>query len=173
MKPVAFLVLTCLLYTLIAHLFHADEIYIEKEKLLPEKSSIVDIWQWVQTHYGYTSIIMGGFIALFVKRQFRKYDYNLFEITVLLCFVFGQDALLATVVTFFIGILDEQLYEIILYVIAFAYPTWAIGQFFDRGKISSYAKAFFAFLLGIILLAVAIIFVGLIADLVIKIAGTP
>ena len=172
MKPVTYLILTSLLFTLVAHLFNTGEIYNEKEKLLLGQSSIVDIQQWVQTHYGYANIMMGGFIAFCIKLLFRKYQYNLFEITVLLCFVMGQGMLLLTVETFFVGILNEQLHRIILSVIAIAYPTWAIGHFFDKKKIFSYAKAFFAYLLGYILFYVAIIFVGLTIDLVIKIAGT-
>jgi Protein of unknown function (DUF3667) len=80
MKPVAFLILTSLLYTLIAHFFHADEIYNSKEKNLFGQSSIGDIQHWVQTHYGYANILMGIFIALCVKLLFRKYKYNLLKL---------------------------------------------------------------------------------------------
>ena len=168
MKPVAFLILTSLVYTLIAHLFHADKIYNEKEKLLFGKSSIGDIHHWVQTHYGYANIIMGFFIALCVKLFFRKYKYNLFEITILLCFVMGQAMLLITVEAFFVGLLSKQVFIGILTVVTLVYPTWAIGQFFDKTKMPSYIKAFFAYISGYLLFYVAIIIVGLTADLIIK-----
>jgi hypothetical protein len=84
----------------------------------------------------------------------------------------GQGMLLLTVETFFIGLLNSQLYAIILSIIAFAYPTWAIGQFFDSTKIVSYIKAFFAYLLGFFLFQIAVIIVGLITDLIIKGIGT-
>lgn len=169
MKPVAFLILTSLLFTLIAHIFHADDIYNGKENLEFGKSSINDILHWVQTHLGYANILMGIFIALCVKLFFRKYKYNLFEITVLLCFVMGQGMLLLTLITFFVGIITQQLYTILISVIGFAYPTWAIGQFFESAKIVSYIKAFFAYLLGYLFFYIAIIPIGLIADLIIKI----
>lgn len=172
MKPVAFLILTSLVYTLIAHFFHADEIYNSKEKLAFGKSSIGDIQHWVQTHYGYANILMGIFIALCVKLLFRKYKYTLFEITVLLCFVMGQSMLLLTLETFFVGLLNKQSYTIILSIIAFAYPTWAIGQFFNRTKLISYIKAFFAYLLGYFFFQIAIIIIGLTTDLIIKGTGT-
>jgi hypothetical protein len=168
MKPLAFLIVTSLLFTLIAHLFHADEIYNAKEKLFFEDSSINAIQHWVKTHYGYANIIMGIFIALCVKLLFRKSKYNLFEITILLCFVMGQGMVLLTVEAFFIGVLNEKSYKIILSVIALAYPTWAIGQFFDGRKIVSYIKAFFAYLLGYLSFYIAIILVGLTTDLIIK-----
>jgi hypothetical protein len=167
-KPIPFLILTSLLYTLIAHFFHADKIYNEKEKLLFVKSSIGDIQHWTQTHYGYANIIMGVFIALCVKLLFRKYKYNLFEITILICFVMGQGMLFLTLEAIFVGLLSKQAFIGILTVISFAYPTWAIGQFFDKSKVSSYVKAIFAYILGYTLFYISIIIVGLIVDLILK-----
>ncbi|PWA07681.1 DUF3667 domain-containing protein [Flavobacterium laiguense] len=168
MKPVPFLILTSLLYIIIAHFFHADKIYNEKEKLLFGESSIGDIRHWIQTHYGYANIIMGIFIALCVKLLFRKYKYNLFEITILICFVMGQGMLFLTLETFFVGLLNEQIFLGILTIISFAYPTWAIGHFFDKSKVFSYVKAFFAYTLGYLFFEFSIIIVGLIVDLISK-----
>lgn len=169
MKPVAFLILTSLLFTLVSHLFHADDLYNQKEKLSFGNSSINDIMNWVKTHWGYANIFMGIFIALCLKIFFRKYKFNLFELIIVLCFVMGQAMLLLTATTFFIGILNTQTYMIVSSVISFGYIVWAIGQFFDRANIFSYVKAFFAYFLGYILFYIAIIPVGLIADLIIKI----
>jgi hypothetical protein len=168
MKPIAFLILTSLLFTLMAHLFHVDQIYNEKEKLMFNESSVADIQHWVQTHYGYANIIMGGFIALFVKLLFRKYQYNFFEISVLLCFVMGQGMFLLTIQTLFVGVLNEGVYKAILSIVSLAYPTWAIGQFFDGKKVMSYVKAFLAYLLGYSLFYIAVILVGLTMDLILK-----
>jgi hypothetical protein len=168
MKPVAFLILTSLLYTLVAHFFHTEELYKSKEKFMFGKSSINDIQNWVQAHLGYANILMGGFITLCVKLFFRKYKYNLFEITILLCFVMGQGMLLLTVETLFTKAFNERWYLIILSIISFGYPTWAIGQFFDGKKIGSYFKAFFAYLFGYLLFQLAVIIIGLIADVIIK-----
>ncbi|MEO6550432.1 MAG: DUF3667 domain-containing protein [Ferruginibacter sp.] len=169
MKPVAFLILASLLFTLISHLFHADEIYNQKDKLSFGKSSINDIMHWVQTHWGYANLLMGIFIALCLKLFFKKYKYNLFEITILLCFVMGQAMLILTIATFFVGILKSQIFIIISSVIGFVYVTWAIGQFFGGTKVANYVKAFLAYLLGYLLFYIAIIPVGLAADLIIKI----
>lgn len=168
MKPIAFLILTSLLFTLVAHILHADQIYNEKEKLLFKDSSIDDIQNWVQTHYGYANIIMGGFIALCVKLLFRKYNYNFFEISVLLCFIMGQGMLLLTVETFFLPLIGQAVYQIILTLVSFAYPTWAIGQFFDGKKVTSYFKALAAYILGYLLFYIAVVFVGLAIDLTMK-----
>lgn len=168
MKPIPFLIFTSVVYTVIAHFFHADVFYNESRKLFFEDSSINDINHWVQTHYGYSNILMGLFLAIAVKLLFRKYKYNLFEIMILLCFIMGQGMLLLTLEAFFAGIINGYAFASILGLISFAYPTWVIAQFFDKSKISSYFKAFFAYILGYILFYVAIIIVGLTADLFIK-----
>ena len=168
MKPVAFLILTSLLFTLVSHFFHTDEVYNEKERLLFEKSSIGSIMHWVQTHYGYANIIMGAFISFCVRLFFKSYGYNIFEVTILLCFVMGQAMLLLTVETLFVKLLNDQLYKAILLVISIAYPTWAIGQFFNKAKAGSYIKAFTAYFVGYILFYIAIIIVGLVTDVLMK-----
>lgn len=168
MKPIAFLILTSLLFTLVAHFFHADKIVNEKEKLMFADSSIGAIMNWVQTNYGYSNIIMGGSIALCVKLLFRKYQYNFYEISVLLCFIMGQGMLLLTIQTFFLPLISNGTYQLILTIVAFSYPTWAIGQFFDRKKVTSYLKAFVAYLLGYIFFYIAVILVGITADVIIK-----
>jgi Protein of unknown function (DUF3667) len=69
MKPIPFLILSSLLYTFITHLLKADEINNGKEKIE------IGIWStkilnWVQSHYGYANVVMGIFIAFFVKVLF-------------------------------------------------------------------------------------------------------
>ncbi len=168
-KPVAYLIVTSLLYTLIAHFFHADEINNSKEKLEFGKVSYVgNILHWSQTHAGYSNIIMGIFIALCVKWLFRKYKYNFFEIMTLLCFVMGQIMLLYAFVAFFVGLLDGNIYKAIITIVGFAYPTWAIGQFFDGTKAISYIKSFLSYSLGCLLYLFAIVIGGLATDQIVK-----
>jgi len=171
MKPVPFLILTSLLYTIVAHFLHADDIATEKEKLLLAKSSIGSIQHWIQAHYGYANIISGFFYAICIMLFFKKYKYNFFEITVLLCFLMGQQMLLLTIMTFFFPVLGAEIYKNLLLILTFAYSTWAIGQFFDRARMASYIKAFFAYLLGNILWILAIIIIGVAADIILKLTA--
>ena len=168
MKPVPFLILTALLFTLVLHFTHADEIYNDQVKLQFGKSSVNEILHWMQGHHGYGNLIEGIFIALSVRLFYRKYKYNIFEIIILLCFVIGQGTFLLTLATLFFGILNQQLYQTIIGIVSFGYSTWAIGQFFDGSKIRSYIKSFFVYLLGYIMFFVTIIIVGLTADLILK-----
>ena len=48
------------------------------------------------------------------------------------------------------------------------YSTWAIGQFFGKGKLLNYVKALFAYILGLLTFTVLVIFIGILIDLVIK-----
>lgn len=80
----------------------------------------------------------------------------------------GQGMLLITVEAFFVGLLSKQVFINILTVITLVYPTWAIGQFFDKTKILSYIKAFFAYIFGFLLFYITIIIVGLTTDLIMK-----
>ena len=168
MKPVAFLILTSIIYSLIAHIFYPEEMYNVEENALLEKSNIATIRHWVGTHYGYANIIMSLFIVLTVKLFFKNYKYNLYEITILLCFVMGQGMLLLSVEAFFAGLVSKQLFLAILVIISFAYPTWAIGQFYDPNKVKSYVKAFLAYLIGYLLFDLAATLVGVVADLAVK-----
>lgn len=167
-KPIAYLILTSLLFTLVAHLFHVDELYNSKEKINTGSVSVDNIMLWVQANYGYSNLIYGLFYTLMVKLFFKKYQFNFFEIMVLMCFIMGQSMLLLTIETFFIDLLGIKMFGIILLLISIIYPTWAIGQFFDGSKISSYVKAFLAYLLGYILFQIAIVIVGMSYDAIIK-----
>lgn len=128
---------------------------------------------WVKSHWGYANILMGIFIALCLKLFFKKYKYNLFETIVLLCFVMGQAMLLLTLATLFVGIISPLSYIIISSVISYGYTILAIGQFYDGTKVMSYVKSFFAYFFGYVLFYIAIIPVGLIADVIIQLFQHP
>ena len=172
-KPVPFLIFTSLIYTLINNYFHIESsiIHAESNELgnaAMKKSIVSSLMAWVQGHYGYANILMGGLIALLLKIFFKKYNYNIFEITVLLCFVMGEGMLLLAVFSLLAGLTKINAIFTITGYAAFVYTTWAIAQFYDKKKISSYVKSFFAYVLGTVLFYVLLIIVGLLADYVKK-----
>lgn len=61
-KPIIFLVVTSLIYTIISHFFHVDEGYLSVQNT---GKATTAIFKWIQGHYGYANIIMGIFIAFF------------------------------------------------------------------------------------------------------------
>lgn len=164
-KPIIFIIVTSLIYSLINHFFHIEDGYVKFNET--KQSTTGHIFKWVQDHYGYANIIMGMFIALWTKLFFRKYNNNFFEILILLCFVMGIGMLIFSIFSIFKGLIHIELMQVAS-VVYFIYSTWAIGQFFDKSKFSNYVKAFFSYLLGFLTFALTVILIGTLIDLIIK-----
>ena len=164
-KPIIFIIITSLIYSLINHFFQIENEYVNYTEL--EQSTTGQIFQWVQDHYGYANIIMGVFIAFWTKLFFRKYPYNFFEILILLCFVMGIAMLLYAVFALFQGVTHI---EVLQYggMVGFGYSAWAIGQFFDKSKYLNYIKALFAFMLGFLTFSLTVVLIGTLIDLIFK-----
>ena len=164
-RPIVFIIVTSLIYSLINHFFHIEDGYVSFDETKESTTGL--ILQWVQNHYGYANIIMGIFIAFWTKLLFRKYNYNYFEILILLCFAMGMGMLLYSVFAVFQGLTNINLMQI-AGIIGFIYSAWAIGQFFDKRKFSNYVKAFVSYFLGFLTFAVTAVLLGTIIDLIIK-----
>lgn len=164
-KPIIFIIVTSLIYSLINHFFHIEDGYVNFEET--KQSATGYIFKWVQDHYGYANIIMGIFIASWAKLFFRKYNYNFFEILILLCFVMGIGMLIYAVFALIQGITHIDLTQV-GGILGFIYSAWAIGQFFDKRKFSNYIKALFSYLLGFLTFSLTAILIGTLIDLVIK-----
>ena len=164
-KPVIFIIITSLIYTLIEHFFHIKITYMDFEG--PEKSTITKIFKWMQEHYGYGNIIIGSTIAFWLKILFRKYGYNYFEILIILCYVIGIQMLIFSIFAIGEGIFNIQLMKI-AGIFGIIYLLWAIGSFFGRNTVN-YFKVLISYILGN-LTSISIIFaIGWIMDKIIKI----
>lgn len=164
-KPIIFIIVSSLIYSISNHFFHFQDGYINY--LDSQKTSASTISKWVQMNLGYSNIMMGIFIALWTKLFFRKRDYNIFEILILLCFVMGIGMLIYAIFGLVYGLTHLNIMQF-AGIAAFMYATWAIGQFYDKGKASSYVKAFLAYIFGMMTFSLAILLVGTLIDLVIK-----
>jgi len=164
-KPIIFIIISSLIYTVINHFFHLEDGYVKYDEA--EKSTTGAIFRWVQNHYGYSNIIMGIFIALWLKLFFKKYDYNFFEILILLCFVMGIGMLIFSVFAVVVGLTHFKIMQI-GGIAGVVYCSWAVGQFFDKNKIASYLKSFSAYALGMITFSFATLLLGFLVDLVLK-----
>ncbi|MNX79480.1 hypothetical protein D3C86_1111090 [compost metagenome] len=123
-------------------------------KTIPALSLVL---RWMDSHYGYTNLIMGIFITMWLKLFFRKTGYNFFEILILLCFIMGIGMLIFAVL-----LVIEKLCYLHLRQLSnipvFVYTIWAIGQFFGPKKISSYLKSLAAYALGMVVFYVLVVF---------------
>ena len=179
-KPVTFVIVTSLIFAFVSFLFDINaknfQLYDYESVGYQQQLGEADIIElptvnlfidWIISHNGYASIISGLFVAFFVNLFFRKKGYNIFEIFVLLCFISGVSSLFGSLIFIVQGLTHLNLIHISLLILT-SYSTWAIGQFFDKKKISSYIKAFISYLLGYILFGFILALVAAFIDIVIK-----
>ena len=164
-KPVIFIIITSLIYSLVNSFFHIEDGYVKYADAKPTTTGL--IMKWIQNHYGYANIMMGVFIALWLKMFFRKYNYNFFEMLILLCFTIGMAMLIFTVFAIVQGATHIELVEIGGYA-GIIYCAWAIGQFFDKRKWVNYLKALGAYMLGMITFFVLVMIAGSLVDVIWK-----
>ena len=167
-KPIIFIIITSLIYTILTHLFHVEDGYVKYSDAKGETpSAIGNIAKWVQEHYGYANIMMGIFIALWLKLFFRKSNYNFYEILIMLCFVMGMGMLIFSLFVVIQGVIHFNIMAI-AGVIGIVYCVWAIGQFYEKKNTSGYMKGLFAYILGMITFWVFPILIGTIVDVLNK-----
>lgn len=164
-KPVIFIIITSLIYTLTSHFFHIKEELINFE--VSDESVIGSILKWLQEHYGYTSILTGVFIAIWLKIFFKKYEYNFYELLIMLCFVQGISMLIFAIFAFLQGISHFNLLSF-AGILGVIYMTWAIGNFFEERKLGNYAKALLAFFLGTMTFYIIVFVIGISIDMLTK-----
>jgi hypothetical protein len=163
-KPITFLFITSLIYTLACQFFHIDakDFYLKQPEV--EFPTVNLFINWMTDYQGYASIISGLFVALFVKWFFRKSEYNIFEIFILLCFISGISALFSTLMIILKGLTHWNLISSSGFIVILYY-SWAIGQFFDKRKWTRYIKAFLSCLLGFFIFGLLVACVGIFIDI--------
>lgn len=164
-KPIVFLVVTSLIYTVFNNIFLFEDSYVKFSSDNVE-SATLSIFKWIQGNYGYANIIMAFFIGAWIKLFFRKHEFNIFEILVLLCFVMGMGMLIYSIFGVIQSLTSFALMQI-AGIIGFIYLTWSIGDFYGKGKIINYVKAFFAYILGMLTFSITAIIIGTIIDLLV------
>ncbi len=165
MKPIMFILITSLIYTIIVSFFHFEESFFDgtKDGIEDKMPATLSIIKWVQENYGFANILMAVFIGLSMKMFFRKYSYNFFEILILLCFIMGIVMLVYTIFAILHSITNTDFMTIGI-IAGFVYTIFAIGQFFDKKKISNYVKAFFSYILGMFTFTFTSIGIGFLID---------
>jgi hypothetical protein len=161
-KPIIFIIVSSLIYTFLREFlnFEDDYLYVDKS----DTSTSTNIFKWIQNNYGYGNLLIGICIAFWTKILFKKYEYNFYEILILLCFVMGIGMLFLA----FFGIIEGLTKLKVLQfgsMVFVIYATWGIGQFFDRKKWINYLKAILAYLLGFMTFTVIIFLFGKLIDI--------
>lgn len=151
-KPIIWIIISSLTYSVFKQFLNFEDGHFLSGN---NSTELNPINSWLGDNYGYTNFIMGLFIAFWTKLFFKKSNYNYYEILILLCFVMGMVMLILTV----FGIIETIIgYNTMQFgiIISIIYFTWAIGQFFNSKKASSYLKAFFSYILGVVTFAIGV-----------------
>jgi len=160
MKPIAFLAITTLLFGLISKLV------ITKPGPPPENwpfsnPMVQSIDNWLGAHSNYNYLIISFFAAIWLKLFFNKYKYGFYEIITFMCFLAGQLFIFFIFLIPFHSLLNNYVFLGLIFIVAWVYPAFAIGQFFNKDKFSAYLKGLFAMILGYASVLVVKIGVGL------------
>jgi hypothetical protein len=160
-KPVIFVIACSLIYTVFQQLLGFEDGYVGFYS--GEDTTSGNLFNWISNNYGYTNLIIGVFVGTWIKLFFIKYDFNFYEVLVLLCYVLGVGmlffaffGLIESVIDFKIS--DKGFLAGVIYII------WAIAHFFDKRKILSYPKVILAYILGIVSFALTVIGTGELID---------
>ena len=149
-KPVLFLIITSVIFTFTIHSLHIRFSFFNVDEIIPLKGKIrsKEIGEWTDSHSGYAQLIMGIFIAFWIKIFFNKFKYNIYEILVLLSFVLGEAVLILTFFTVSAQVFESGYLATFGIIIYFTYIIWAIGQFFGEKKAVNYVKSSLVYFLG-------------------------
>ncbi|MEY8760064.1 DUF3667 domain-containing protein [Chryseobacterium tongliaoense] len=107
-------------------------------------------------HLGYAILFSGFFYALWVWVMFRKSKYNIYEIFILMSFLFGNWIFISTFCLIFIYLITyiSIPFALILIKLSFyaqlIYVAWGVAQFFGKQNWIIYGKAFCAPVLGVL-----------------------
>lgn len=166
-KPVTFIGLTSVIYTLFAHYLKTENPYSEMSKKMYSNSSINNIMNWVQENYGYANLLMILPITFCTLLFFKKYKYNFYEVFVVICFVMGMGMLIFSIEPILNKLSTNTflINESLIVIIAFLYTGWAIGQFYGN-KVKNYIKGFLAYFLGFLIFEVIMIALTIVYDLI-------
>lgn len=166
-KPVTFLILCSVVYSLITSYLEVDVLSEEQLKKQYGAFGVNNVMLWIQNNYGYANILMLIFTAFWTKIFFKKYSYNIYEIGVLLCFIMGEGMLWFSVHPLVTKFINNPIFDTVFYTAILLYVAWAIGQFFGGG-FKNYSKALIAYLLGFVSFEIVAILIAVALDLIAK-----
>jgi hypothetical protein len=161
-KPIGYVIICSVIYSFINHRFGP------KIVLTKPDNYVARIFMWIFEHYNYSNLIEIIFIALTLTWFFKKKGYNYFEYFVMLSYLTGFMMLFGGLFIMLSYATGSEIFNSLFPLIAFMYMTWGIGQFFADKKVSSYIKAFLAYLSGFFLFFISAMLLGMVLNAILK-----
>ena len=168
-KPITYLILTSVIYTLISQYFSLDIVYSDFYKKNYGESSLANIIIWIQENMGYANILAIFPVTIWANLFFKNYKYNFYEVFVVISLIMGFGMLIFSLEPPIDMLFPEKMKftNSITALIAFLYAGWAIGEFYGR-SLKNYIKAFLTYILGFITFQIAIIIIAIVIDVIFK-----
>lgn len=168
-KPIAFITFASLIYTLISHFLQTDIFYAEILKKTYGDNTLSKINTWIQENNGYSNLLLVFPTLIWLKIIFKKYQYNYYEVFVVLCYVMGFGMLIAC----FQPILDYlfpsnfAINNLIIITISFTYIGFALTNFYGN-TLKNFFTSISAYIFGFITFQVVLILIAKLYDILIK-----
>lgn len=163
-KPIVFVIFSSLVFIVAQNVLKFNTGTLDESIGNP---GIIKAFEWVGENFGISNIFLGILIGFCLKLFFINSKFNIYEIFILVFFTIGMGNLIYT----FFGIVEtftESDTNNLTYLIVLSYSAWAIGNFFNKNKFSSYLKSFFAYALGSILISFITVVIGVAIDILSK-----
>lgn len=163
-KPMTFILICSLIYTLFEQLFDFEKWYFDFQ-ILGSASTVSMLFKWITQNIGYSNIIMSVFVVLWIKLFYRRAKYNRYEILVFLLFINGMQLLMFSA----LGALESTTNHAVLgygtYLVMF-YAFWATAQFLNKRRVLNYLKVLISYFLGMLTFLLCAVGIGLFVDVI-------
>ncbi len=160
MKPVPFAIFCGLIFTILFKISNLGSFGKNAFSKIIKNEHTLKIMAWLDSHHAYGNFLLCILTALLSYLLFRKHKYNFYEILVLMIYVSAQNAMYIGILSILNIFFGMQVFSNVFSIFSIIYIVWAIGQFFDYKRFSSYFKALFAYVLGSLVFTVLIVFIG-------------
>jgi hypothetical protein len=146
MKPIFFIVITSLIYSLLGGLFSFNQ---QVAIIAPKANMKATNWlsAWIPSHWSYVNMAMCFFVAMFMKWFFRRAGYNVYEYFIARLYLIGVGMLHYGFFAVAKHLTGWQVFDL-LPVLTSAYIVWGMVDFIESHKFISYVKAAAAYILG-------------------------
>lgn len=153
-KPISFVVISSILYSLISH-------YLGHQFVSTKKNDNVSvIFVWITENYAYSNLIEILFLAFTLNWFFKKQAYNYYENIIALCYFTGFSMLIGIVFVIFDSIVKTPLVDVVFPLIAITYAIYALAHFYKQHSFFSYFKLLIAYISGFLLFAMSAVLLG-------------
>jgi len=153
-KPISFVVISSILYSLISHYLGHNIVSVKKN------DNVSVIFVWITENYAYSNLLEILFLALTLNWFFKKQGYNYYENIIALSYFTGFSMLIGIVFVIFDSIVKTPMVDVIFPLIAIAYAIYALAHFYRQHSFVTYFKLLVAYVSGFLLFALSAVLLG-------------